>query len=62
MVTDEQPVWGGESVGGDRRDAAPTRLYVGPDRDQMFLLPVCMRDWLDRMGSDEPWPVVPSDA
>ena len=24
-----------------------TRVYVCPSRDQLFLLPVCMRDWLD---------------
>ena len=24
-----------------------TRVYVCPARDQLFLLPVCMRDWLE---------------
>ena len=33
----------GVSVGG----AGATRAYVGPQRDQLFLLPVSMRDWLD---------------
>lgn len=27
--------------------AGATRAYVCPDRDQLFLLPVCMRDWLE---------------
>ena len=27
--------------------AGATRGYVCPDRDQLFLLPVCMRDWLE---------------
>ena len=34
MMTDETP-------------AGATRIYVCPDRDQLFLLPVCMRDWLE---------------
>jgi transposase len=32
-------------VGG--RSAGATRVYVCPARDQLFLLPVCMRDWLE---------------
>jgi transposase len=41
-----------ESVGGweDRAGAAAgaTRVYVCPRREQLFLLPVSMRDWLDQ--------------
>jgi len=29
------------------RSAGPGRVYVCPSRDQLFLLPVCMRDWLE---------------
>src|SRR3954454_16982009 len=40
-----------ESVGqlGDQASAAAgaTRVYVGPQRDQLFLLPMSMREWLD---------------
>src|SRR3954469_10221564 len=39
-----------ESVGqlGDQASAAAgaTRVYVGPQRDQLFLLPMSMREWL----------------
>ena len=31
----------------DLAAAGATRVYVSPDRDQLFLLPVCMRDWLE---------------
>jgi hypothetical protein len=27
--------------------AGPTRAYVCPARDQLFLMPVSMRDWLE---------------
>ena len=27
--------------------AGATRLYECPRRDQLFLMPVCMRDWLE---------------
>jgi transposase len=42
MMTGAQAVRevGGSSVG-------VTRVYVCPQRDQLFLLPVCMRDWLE---------------
>ena len=42
MMTGEQAVVGagGPAVGA-------TRGYVCPQRDQLFLLPVCMRDWLE---------------
>lgn len=29
------------------RSVGATRAYVCPQRDQLFLLPVCMRDWLE---------------
>jgi transposase len=32
---------------GSESSAGVTRVYVCPQRDQMFLLPVCMRDWLE---------------
>src|SRR3954470_9180862 len=34
---------------GDQASAAAgaTRVYVGPQRDQLFLLPMSMREWLD---------------
>ncbi len=31
----------------DATAAGSTRAYVCPERDQLFLLPVCMRDWLE---------------
>jgi transposase len=31
----------------DQRGAGPSRAYLCPARDQLFLLPVSMRDWLD---------------
>jgi transposase len=40
MVTDE-PVGVGVGRGG-----GATRVYVRPERDQLFLLPVSMRDWV----------------
>jgi transposase len=51
MVTYE-PVGGcgGEAVGrgeGAGRAAGATRAYVCPQRDQLFLMPVSMRDWVD---------------
>jgi transposase len=36
MVTDVGPAVG----------AGATRGYLSPQRDQVFLLPVCMRDWV----------------
>ena len=37
------------TVGRGREDSAGvTRSYVSGARDQMFLLPVCMRDWVDQ--------------
>ena len=50
MVTDEGPDRGSDVSGGGERvwdRAGATRLYVCPRRDQLFLLPVCMRDWLE---------------
>jgi transposase len=49
MVTHEVLVGGGEAAAGERveRGAGATRVYVGPQRDQLFLLPVSMREWLD---------------
>jgi len=38
---------GETGVGVSERSAGVTRVYVCPRRDQMFLLPVCMRDWLE---------------
>jgi transposase len=49
MVTYAEPVGGGERVAGDvgaDRGAGATRAYVCPPRDQLFLMPVSMRDWL----------------
>jgi transposase len=49
MVTDEGPDRGSDTWGGGKRvsgGAGATRLYVCPQRDQLFLLPVCMRDWV----------------
>jgi transposase len=44
MMTHEGPLGeGGEQVG---RRAGPTRAYLCPQRDQLFLMPVSMRDWL----------------
>ncbi len=50
MVTDE-PVGGcgGGAVGREQRAgraAGATRAYVCPRRDQLFLMPVSMRDWV----------------
>lgn len=39
-------VSGGEAVGGGEGVGGVTRSYVCPARDQLFLLPVSMRDWL----------------
>lgn len=51
MVTHE-PVdgGGGEVVGGEGAGgvAGATRVYVCPQRDQLFLVPVSMRDWVDQ--------------
>ena len=50
MVTDDELAGGGQEPGGEERvsgGAGATRLYVCPRRDQLFLLPVCMRDWLE---------------
>jgi transposase len=42
MMTGSRAV--GEAEG---LSAGATRVYVCPQRDQLFLLPVCMRDWLE---------------
>lgn len=42
MMTGEEAV---REVGGP--SAGATRVYVCPQRDQLFLMPVCMRDWLE---------------
>lgn len=42
MMTGEEA---GRGVGGLSAGAA--RVYVCPQRDQLFLMPVCMRDWLE---------------
>ena len=47
MVTDvEAGVGDGKAVGQPGATGA-TRRYLCGDRDQLFLLPVCMRDWLE---------------
>jgi transposase len=33
--------------GADERPAGSAREYLCPARDQLFLMPVCMRDWLE---------------
>ena len=33
--------------GGGDGSAGATRAYLCPARDQLFLMPVSMRDWLD---------------
>ena len=51
MVTDGQPDRRSDLSGAGERvsgGAGATRLYVCPRRDQLFLLPVCMRDWLEQ--------------
>jgi len=45
MMTGEQAV--GEVLGSGEVSVGATRVYVCPQRDQLFLLPVCMRDWLE---------------
>ena len=45
MMTCEQAA--GEAVGPVDRSAGAVRVYVCPARDQLFLLPVSMRDWLE---------------
>ena len=42
MVTDA-----GVAGEGGERGVGATRSYLGPRREQLFLLPVSMRDWLD---------------
>ena len=42
MMTCSQAVGEAEGV-----SVGATRVYVCPARDQLFLLPVCMRDWLE---------------
>ena len=39
----------GEQAAGEPEELSvgATRGYVCPQRDQLFLLPVCMRDWLE---------------
>lgn len=45
MMTHQGPLGeAGEQAG---RGAAPSRAYVCPQRDQLFLMPVSMRDWVD---------------
>jgi transposase len=44
MMTGEAAEAGVGGVG--ERSVGATRVYVCPARDQLFLLPVCMRDWL----------------
>ena len=46
MMTGEQAA-GRVGVGDCESSAGATRVYVCPQRDQLFLLPVCMRDWLE---------------
>jgi transposase len=46
MMTYEQAA--GEAVEPEGTAAGATRLYLCPHRDQLFLLPVCMREWLDQ--------------
>jgi transposase len=36
-----------EAGGAGRSGAGPSRAYVCPARDQLFLMPVSMRDWLE---------------
>jgi transposase len=45
MMTCEEAA-GESGVRSGMRSAGATRGYVCPQRDQLFLLPVCMRDWL----------------
>jgi hypothetical protein len=45
MMTGVQAA-GRACLGVGERSVGATRAYVSPDRDQLFLLPVCMRDWL----------------
>lgn len=45
MMTHQGP--GGEAAEQADRGAAPSRTYVCAQRDQLFLMPVSMRDWLD---------------
>jgi transposase len=51
MMTDEQAACSTReaSEGGERTlgAAGASRVYVGADRDQLFLLALSMRDWLD---------------
>lgn len=46
MMTCEQAV-GEAALGGAGRRVGVSRVYERPARDQLFLLPVCMRDWLE---------------
>jgi transposase len=51
MVTHEESVGPGDALGRDEqgdRGAGATRAYVCPRRDQLFLMPVSMRDWVDQ--------------
>ena len=36
-----------DEVGVGGRSAGACRVYERPERDQLFLMPVCMRDWLE---------------
>ncbi len=48
MMTDGQLGGGGRPAGDEcGGEAGVARRYVCPARDQLFLLPVCMRDWLE---------------
>lgn len=46
MMTCEQAA-GGARLGVGERPAGATRGYERPQRDQLFLMPICMRDWLE---------------
>jgi transposase len=46
MMAGAQAVGEG-GVGVGERSVGATRVYECPQRDQLFLLPVCMRDWLE---------------
>ena len=51
MVTHQQAVGrvvgDVDAFGGTDGGAGPSRAYVCPQRDQLFLMPVSMRDWVD---------------
>jgi transposase len=47
MMMTCEPASGETGVGVSGGSAGATRGYVCPQRDQLLLLPVCMRDWLE---------------